>query len=62
VLTKKTSIVNGELIQPDVEKFIREKLGLAPARAELKLTSAAATEICDPAKPTLPVLKPAPKP
>lgn len=62
VLTKKTSIVNGELIQPDVEKFIREKLGLAPAAAELKLTSAAATEICDPAKPAVPVSKPAPKP
>jgi hypothetical protein len=62
VLTKKTSIVNGELIQPDVEKFIREKLGLAPAPAELKLASASATEICDPAKPTAPVLKPAAKP
>lgn len=28
VMTKKASIVNGELIQEDTEKFIRQKLGL----------------------------------
>ena len=28
VLTEKTTLVNGELIKPDAEKYIREKLGL----------------------------------
>jgi hypothetical protein len=50
------------LVQPDAEKFIREKLGLPPAAADVKLTAAAAAEICDPAKPATPVLKPAAKP
>ncbi len=62
VITNKTSLVNGELIQAEVEKFIREKLGLAPAASDLKLTSASTTEICDPAKPATPALKPATKP
>jgi len=56
VLTKKTSIVNGELIQPDAEKFIREKLGLPPA-VDAKMSSAAVTEVCDPEKPSAPALK-----
>lgn len=30
VLLTKASIVNGELIEPEAEKFIREKLGLKP--------------------------------
>ena len=59
VITKKASIVNGELIQPDAEKFIREKLGMPPSTIDVKLSSAAATEICDPAKPGTSVLKPA---
>ena len=34
VLTEKTTLVNGELIKPDAEKYIREKLGLeGPATA-----------------------------
>ncbi len=62
VMTKKAPIVNGELIQPDAEKFIREKLGIA-SLFEPKLSSAATTEICDPAKPpTSSLLKPNAKP
>lgn len=61
VITKKASIVNGELIQPDAEKFIREKLGMAPASttaaSEVKLTSTAAVEVCDPEKPAASLLK-----
>jgi hypothetical protein len=34
VIAKKAPIVNGELIQPDVEKFIREKVGRVLRRAE----------------------------
>lgn len=56
VVTKKAPIVNGELIQPDVEKFIREKLGMPPV-AEVKLGSTAAIEVCDPEKPATPILK-----
>jgi hypothetical protein len=58
LLTKRASIVNGELIQPDAEKFIREKLGMPPSTTDLKLSSAAATEICDPAKPATPLIRP----
>ena len=32
-LTAKTTIVNGELIKPDAEKYIREKLGIESAAA-----------------------------
>lgn len=32
-LTKKTTVVNGELIKPDAEKFIQQKLGIAGAVA-----------------------------
>ena len=57
VMTKRAPIVNGELIQPDAEKFIREKLGLA-AGAGGKLSSLEAVEVCDPAKPTTALVKP----
>ena len=52
LMTKKAPIVNGELIQAEAEKFIREKLGMAPAATAVKITSAAATEVCDPEKPS----------
>ena len=34
-LTEKTTLVNGELIRPDAEKYIREKLGLSAEAAVL---------------------------
>ena len=49
-MTKKAPIVNGELIKPDVEKFIREKLGLAPISVASVLSSTDKIEVCDPAK------------
>jgi hypothetical protein len=61
ILTKSAPVVNGELIQPDAEKFIREKLGLASA-GDLKLTSMNPAEVCDPAKPSTPLVKPEIKP
>ena len=57
VLAKKASIVNGELIQPDVDKFIREKLGMSASASEVKLGSTAAIEVCDPEKPSASILK-----
>jgi hypothetical protein len=56
VMTKKAPIVNGELIQVDAEKFIREKLGMA-AVSEMKLSSTTAVEVCDPDKPSATILK-----
>lgn len=61
VLTKKAPVVNGELIRPDVETFIREKLGLAPT-ADLKLNSLDAAEVCDPAKSSTSLVRPEVKP
>ena len=50
-LIKKTHVINGEMIESEGEKFIRERLGL-PA-TEPKATSARSdtVEACDPAKP-----------
>ncbi len=39
VLTEKTTLVNGELIRPDAEKYIREKLGLAASAAAIGTSS-----------------------
>ena len=61
ILTKKASIVNGELIQPDAEKFIRQKLGLR-AESDLLNSLSNSTEVCDPAKPSTALVKPDVKP
>src|SRR5215218_3231951 len=50
VIVKKAPIVNGELIQLDAEKFIREKLGLKQEAAAL--TKPAEIEVCEPEKKT----------
>jgi hypothetical protein len=57
VLVKKTSVINGEVIEPEGEKFIREKLGLEAE--ETKVTSRT-NEInaCDPEKETVELKKP----
>lgn len=51
VLTTKASVVNGELIEVEGEKLIREKLGLPPEKATAG-PNAKAAEVCDPTKPT----------
>lgn len=56
VIIRKAPIVNGELIQPEIEKFIREKLGMPPI-AEVKLSATGAVEVCDPEKPSASILK-----
>ena len=61
VLAKRAPVVSGELIRPEAEKFIREKLGLA-ATADLKLNSLDAAEVCDPAKSPTSLVKPEVKP
>jgi hypothetical protein len=61
IMTKKTSLVNGELIRPEAEKFIREKLGLRPEGA-VGLSKAAEIEVCEPEKKSTALVKPEPKP
>ena len=62
VMTKRTSVVNGELIQAEADKFIRAKLGLGAVASEVKLSSQNAIEVCDPAKPSTALVKPERKP
>lgn len=61
VMTKKAPIVNGELIQPDAEKFIREKLGLRAEGAGLT-SKAGEIEACEPEKKTATLTNPDAKP
>lgn len=46
-LTKKTTVVNGELVRPDAEKYIREKLGL-PAMPAGVVAKSKESEVCEP--------------
>ena len=49
VLTKNAPVVNGELIEVDAEKFVREKLGLpAVEAAAADVTKKKEIEVCDP--------------
>ncbi len=50
VLTEKTYIVNGELVEPDIEKFVREKLGLPVEEMTNTKTAAKTVEACEPDK------------
>ena len=61
VMTKKTQVVNGELIQPEAEKFIREKLGIS-GDTKLGVAKGNEMEVCDPEKPSTALVKPATKP
>lgn len=60
VLTKKAFVVGGELVQDEVEKYIRQKLGL-PAETKKSETAEAkkdATEVCSPEKNAMTFKKP----
>jgi peroxiredoxin len=52
VLTEKTFVVNGELIEAEAEAFIRQKLGLSKDEKKAATAQKAATEVCDPATAT----------
>ena len=60
VMTKKTQVVNGELIRPEAEKFIREKLGLKAETAGLSVTDK--IEVCEPEKKSTALVNPNAKP
>lgn len=58
-LTKKTFVINGEMIEVEGEKFIREKLGLPAVDAKSATAKNGEIEICDPAdKKTVELKKP----
>ena len=56
VLATKANIVNGELIEAEGEKLIREKLGL-PAEKTVSGATSKTGEVCDPEKPSTAKLK-----
>jgi len=56
ILATKANIVNGELIEAEGEKLIREKLGL-PAEKSASGSMAKAGEVCDPDKAAVSKLK-----
>ena len=47
-LTKKTTVVNGELIKQDAEKYIQQKLGTSAAAASPGVASKGEIKICEP--------------
>jgi peroxiredoxin len=48
-LTKESFVANGELIEPEAEKFIRQRLGL-PTEEMKATTESKAVEVCDDSK------------
>lgn len=57
VLTEKAFVVSGELIEADVDKFIRERLGL-PAANAIAMPNNGTPTPCEPVKPTAVFKKP----
>ncbi len=53
VLTEKTFVVNGELIEAEAETFIREKLGLPKEEKKAETAQTKPAEVCDPKATTL---------
>ncbi len=58
VLTEKTFIVNGELIEAETEKFVREKLGLPAEEKKTAKTTSQTIEACEPEKKAVSFVKP----
>lgn len=52
VLVKRSHVINGEMIEAEGEKFIREKLGLPAVDPKATLGKNGEIEVCDPRKPT----------
>lgn len=50
-LTKKTFVINGEMIETEGEKFIRERLGLPVIDPKAATAKSDKIEVCDPDKP-----------
>jgi hypothetical protein len=61
ILLKRTNVINGEIIESEGEKFIRQKLGLPPAESKITSQNQRQVEVCDPSKPST-LKKPGDKP
>lgn len=57
VLTRKTPVINGEMVAAEGEKFIREKLGLPATDTKAAIAEKEKVEVCDPEKPSTSTLK-----
>lgn len=57
VLIKKAHVINGEMIEAEGEKYIREKLGLPVIETKGAVAEKEKVEVCDPEKPNAPALK-----
>lgn len=57
LLTKKTFVINGEMIEAEGEEFIRKQLGL-PAEAKATVAEKDKIEVCDAEKPSKTLVKP----
>ena len=62
-LTKKAFVVNGELVEDEIEKFVRQKLELPADEKKTETASAKkdSAEACEPEKKTITFKKPEPK-
>ena len=58
VLTGKTFVVSGELIEAEAEKFVREKLGLPAEEVKAEKTASKTIEACESEKKTATFVKP----
>ena len=50
-LVKRSNVINGEMVEAEGEKFIREKLGLPPIDPKAATAKSDKVEVCDPDKP-----------
>ena len=57
-LVKKTHVINGEMVEVEGEKFIRERLGLPALDAKSTTAKSDKIEVCDPAKAVTELKKP----
>jgi len=57
-LLTKASVINGEIIEPEGERFIRQKLGLPAAEIKAEAAKNKEIETCDPEKKTVELKKP----
>lgn len=57
-LVKRSNVINGEMIETEGEKFIREKLGLPPVDAKPIISKSDKIEPCDPDKRSATLVKP----
>jgi len=57
-LTNKTTVINGEMMRAETEKFIREKLGLPSVDTKAAIGKNAEIEVCEPDKKIGELIKP----